>query len=217
MLCHRGVLLVFLVSFAVSCSASDGTNYSLNISTDVHQNNEVNESNATDTSCQLNAVKRVNASELLAVVAEEKSQGKNHSVFFVTFYSLNCPFSKKLAPIFSALPSAFPSLRFFKLNAAKEPHLNLRFGVFGYPSIVFFKNGQALRRYDGPYNSTDLEKFVHETSLVPPLSVRSLARISPPPYVEDEEKERDLFLYFSIAVTLILPLEFLFGRFCSRS
>ena len=206
---------VLIFPTAVFCLASNESGYSLNSSTENISKHELNQSAPLDATCQFNSVKRVNASELLAVISEDKAQGKNGSIFFANFYSLNCPFSKKLAPIYSALPSAYPSVRFFKFNAAKEPHLNLRYGVFGYPSIIMFRNGYAAKRYDGPYNSTELERFVYETSFVPPLS--SFARSPPAPYIDDEEKEKDLFLYFSIVVTIILPVELLYRRFCSRA
>jgi thiol-disulfide isomerase/thioredoxin len=166
---------------------------------------------AADISCRFNTIRKVNASEFLAIVAEEKAHGKNGTVFFANFYSLNCPFSKKLAPIFSQLPAAYPSIRFYRFNAAKEPHLNLRFGVFGYPSILAFKNGMALKRFDGSYNITDLERFVHDVSFVPALG--NVSRIQTPPYSDDEEKETDLFLYFSLVVAALLPLEALCRRF----
>jgi thiol-disulfide isomerase/thioredoxin len=162
-------------------------------------------------SCQLNTVRRVNASEFLGIIAEEKAKERNGSFIFANFYSLNCPFSKKLAPIFSQLPAAFPSIRFFKFNAAKEPHLNLRYGVFGYPSLIAFKNGMASRRYDGPYNLTDLERFVHDISSIP--AIGNISRQPSPAFVEDEEDERDLFLYFSLFVTALLPMELLCRRF----
>jgi thiol-disulfide isomerase/thioredoxin len=161
--------------------------------------------------CRFNTVRKVNASEFLAVIAEEKTQGKNGTVFFVNFYSLNCPYSKKLGPVFSELPAAYPSISFYRFNAAKEPHLNLRFGVFGYPSLIAFKNGMAFRRFDGAYNITDLERFVLDVSYIP--AVGNNSRIMPPPFVEDDEEEKDLFLYFSLAVTALLPLELLCRRF----
>ena len=162
-------------------------------------------------SCLFNTVRRVNASEFLGIITEEKSKEKNGSFVFANFYSLNCPFSKKLAPIFSQLPAAFPSVRFYKFNAAKEPHLNLRYGVFGYPSLIAFKNGMASRRFDGPYNLTDLERFVHDVSSIP--AVGNVSRLPSPAIVDEEEDEKDLFLYFSLFVTALLPLELLCRRF----
>jgi thiol-disulfide isomerase/thioredoxin len=164
-------------------------------------------------SCAFNSVRRVNASEFLGIVTAEKVQEKNGSYIFANFYSLNCPFSKKLAPIFSQLPAAFPSIRFYRFNAAKEPHLNLRYGVFGYPSLIAFKNGIVSRRFDGPYNLTDLERFVHDVSSIP--AIGNISRLPSPTFVDDEKEEKDLFLYFSLLVTALLPLEFMCRRIWS--
>ena len=208
------IFLILYVASSFSVLAMDGFSNETQISPP-ELSSDQNYSIHSDISCQLNEVKKLNATELLGTISADKEQGKNGSIFFANFYSSNCPFSRKLAPHFSELPAAFPSLRFFKFNAAKEPHLNLRFGVFGYPTVFAFKNGMAFKRYDGPYNLSDLERFVQDISFVP--AIGKIARRPLPPYVEQDEDEKDLFLYFSILVSAILPVELLCRRIWSRN
>jgi thiol-disulfide isomerase/thioredoxin len=147
----------------------------------------------------------VNASRVLEILGADKSAGGNGTILFAMFYSSNCPFSKRISPIYSQMPTLFPTLRFIKFNAAKETHLNLRFGIFGYPSLLCFKNGTVSKRFDGLYNTTDLVRFVEDSSNIP------VEKKDPRPMSneEEEEEETDLFLYFSLAVSALLPLEWL--------
>ena len=167
-------------------------------------------------SCATGYDRRLNASELLSIIRDERSAAENGSFFVVSFYSANCPYSKKLAPLYTALPGAFPTVPFYKFNAAKETRLNLRFGIFGFPTLLCFQRGAPSKRFDGTYTIGELVTFVQDCTNV---TAESGFNYQPPAEAAAtglEEAEPDLMLYLSYFVTAALPLEWLCRRLIAR-
>lgn len=65
---------------------------------------------------ETNSVKLVNGSRLTQTLAEAEL----NECFLVLFYVTWCPFSAKLAPIFNALPKAFPNLDILAFDVSKS-------------------------------------------------------------------------------------------------
>jgi hypothetical protein len=65
---------------------------------------------------EINSVQLVNGSRLTNYLSESNST----DCFFVLFFVTWCPFSARLAPIFNALPRAFPNLDVLAFDVSKS-------------------------------------------------------------------------------------------------
>jgi len=70
---------------------------------------------------------------------------KNTSTF-VMFYAPTewCQFSRQLSYVYDELAMYFPQLTLYKIEAFTHEGYDLRFSVFGYPTIHFLENGTII-------------------------------------------------------------------------
>ena len=87
----------------------------------------------------------------------------------ILFYSTQCKFCKELVPIFKKLPGNVPGCQFGVINVS----LNKRCVIMSretvspidvVPFILLFYDGKPYMRYKGPYDISELSKFVSEVS-----------------------------------------------------
>ena len=93
-----------------------------------------------------------------------KSQGA-----LVEFFAPWCGHCKKLAPTFEELASVFTSKKqsvlIAKVDADANRELGQRFGIKGFPTLVWFKpNSLTPETYTGPRDLAGLKKYVEEMS-----------------------------------------------------
>jgi len=85
----------------------------------------------------------------------------------VEFYAPWCGHCKKLAPEYSnaatALKAAGSSVVLAKVDATVESDLAEKFGVRGYPTLKFFRNGDAIE-YDGGRTEKEIINWVTKKS-----------------------------------------------------
>ena len=85
----------------------------------------------------------------------------------VLFYSTQCPHCKTLIPIFKSLPSTTNGCQFGMINVQQNKQVVLMSrdtiaAVQVVPYIVFYVHGKPYMRYHGPYEKSQIVKFIVE-------------------------------------------------------
>lgn len=73
----------------------------------------------------------------------------------VKFYSPNCPYSRKFAPIYEMVAQQYPDVLFVAVNVDQSVQQAGANKVQMLPTVVFFVNGQAVGRIDGVQEQGD--------------------------------------------------------------
>jgi thiol-disulfide isomerase/thioredoxin len=81
------------------------------------------------------------------------------------------------------------SVKFLGVNLAKIPEAKEKFGIQGFSTVAFFKNGQVVKRYSGTLSPDDLVNAIQEIfgmspSVAQPEAEQELPPASPEGYTE---------------------------------
>lgn len=76
----------------------------------------------------------------------------------VKFYSPNCPYSRKFAPIYEGLAAQYPDVLFAAINVDNSVQQAGANKVQMLPTVVFFVNGVAKGRIDGVQDAGDFQQ-----------------------------------------------------------
>lgn len=106
-----------------------------------------------------NEVKLVNGSHLTRTLSDSASL----ECFLVLFYVPWCPFSARLAPLFNALPKAFPNLDILAFDVSKSVGYNTKFGTSAVPMVLLFQHKNVLAKFN--YTEKNLTEFIEFVSL----------------------------------------------------
>ena len=104
----------------------------------------------------------------------------NYEHLLVEFYAPWCAHCKALAPEYE---KAAKSLDLAKVDATKNEALAKRFEVKGFPTLLFFINGEPIK-YEGPRKAQGIINWVNKKSL-PPSTEMECGEIEQ--YAEDNE------------------------------
>ncbi|MEK3732442.1 MULTISPECIES: thioredoxin [Paenibacillus] len=67
----------------------------------------------------------------------------------VDFWATWCPPCKLIAPILDELDQEMPDLKIVKVDVDDNPETASRFGVMSIPTLIVFKNGEAVDKVVG--------------------------------------------------------------------
>ncbi len=90
---------------------------------------------------------------------------KNNEVVVAEFYSPTCQHCKDFekAGIFKALALELPNVQFVKISSVEGLPLHGQYKINGFPTFIYFKNGQQTGKEEGfkqkvPFKKTILER-----------------------------------------------------------
>ncbi|AJY77551.1 thioredoxin [Paenibacillus beijingensis] len=78
----------------------------------------------------------------------------------VDFWANWCPPCKMIAPVLEELDIEIPGLKIVKLNVDDDPITPGSFNVMSLPTLIVFKNGQAVDRIVGFKSKNQLQTLV---------------------------------------------------------
>lgn len=76
---------------------------------------------------------------------------ESSDLILVDFWASWCGPCKMIAPILEELDREKEGFRVYKVNVDEEPALANRFGIEAIPTLIFFKNGEIVKRKTGLY------------------------------------------------------------------
>lgn len=77
----------------------------------------------------------------------------------VDFYADWCGPCKMLTPVIDEIATEHPEVKVVKLNVDNAPEIASRYGVMSIPTLIVFKNGQAVNQsvgYTGKQGIVDM-------------------------------------------------------------
>ena len=84
-------------------------------------------------------------------------------VALVDFWATWCGPCKMLSPVLDELAAEYSDrARFCKVNVDDELELSARFGIASIPTLIFFKNGEILKKTVGYREKDELEETLKE-------------------------------------------------------
>ncbi len=90
-------------------------------------------------------MREIKAKEFDAAIVESSD------LILVDFWASWCGPCKMIAPILEELDREKEGFRVYKVNVDEEPALANRFGIEAIPTLIFFKNGEVVKRKTGLY------------------------------------------------------------------
>ena len=79
------------------------------------------------------------------------------------FWATWCGPCKMLSPVLDELAAEYSDrARFCKVNVDDELELSARFGIASIPTLIFFKNGEILKKTVGYREKDELEETLKE-------------------------------------------------------
>ena len=91
--------------------------------------------------------------------AKEQAAAQNKLIFMDVFAEW-CGPCKMLAPVLHEFADEHAEVKVGKVNVDEEMDLAMRFGVSSIPTLILFKNGEAVKTSVGFVPKAQLESFV---------------------------------------------------------
>ena len=86
---------------------------------------------------------------------------------FVKFFAPWCGHCQKLGPVWESLAGTFRDdqvVKIAKLDCTENKSVCQKYEVAGYPTLVYFRDGEVLEVYKGGRGSKELVEFVEKKS-----------------------------------------------------
>eukprot|EP00890_Picochlorum_soloecismus_P002149 jgi/Picsp_1/2935/NSC_01160-R1_thioredoxin y len=106
------------------------------------------------------------------VIAEAGGSKKTFSTFdelvrqsdlvLVDFYATWCGPCQLMSQVMSEMSPRMPEVSFVKINTEKYPSIASKFQVNALPTLVLFKNGKPVRRFEGALTASQLQQWLVE-------------------------------------------------------
>ena len=85
---------------------------------------------------------------------------KDNEKVFVDFYTDWCGPCKMVGPVVEQLSNEISDVAFVKVNVDEHPQIAQRYGVMSIPTMIAFKNGQAVKTTVGFTPKEALEEMI---------------------------------------------------------
>lgn len=105
-----------------------------------------------------------NAAEFTDAGFDSDVLQSDHPVL-VDFWAPWCGPCRQIAPLIDELAKQFAgSVKIGKVNVDENPALSTQYGINAIPTLLLFKNGQIVERFQGVPPRTRLESALNEVS-----------------------------------------------------
>jgi len=84
----------------------------------------------------------------------------NEGVCVVDFFAEWCPPCKMLSPEFEKVSEGYENIKFFKVDTDKNMELATKYKIELVPTVIFFKNGQEVKRESGYITKEELKQMI---------------------------------------------------------
>ena len=78
----------------------------------------------------------------------------------VDFYSDDCVFCERLAPVLEDVDFEMPFVSIVKINCSRVEGVSDEFGVYAFPTVKLFRSGQELDSVTGFRPAETLKTFI---------------------------------------------------------
>ncbi|MFH1328259.1 MAG: thioredoxin domain-containing protein [Candidatus Bathyarchaeota archaeon] len=93
----------------------------------------------------------------------EKEILQANTLVVVDFWHEQCPWCKKLEPIYSEVSEEYQKTKFAKINVLENhenQHIAAKYGIMGTPTLVFFCEGRSIETFSGFLPKESLKQLV---------------------------------------------------------
>jgi len=91
---------------------------------------------------------------------EYEALAVSSDLLVIDFYATWCGPCKMLAPVFEEVAAKYPDATFVKVNVDEEEELARKFRISVIPTLVFVKNGEAVKTTTGYMDADALSALV---------------------------------------------------------
>ena len=85
---------------------------------------------------------------------------KSEKTVLADFWAVWCGPCRMLSPVVDEIAEEHPEIKVVKINVDEQPELAVQFGVMSIPTLVVFKNGQAVHTTVGVQPKAVIEEMV---------------------------------------------------------
>ena len=92
----------------------------------------------------------------------QQEVAESSQLVLVDFWAAWCGPCKMIAPIVEELSNTRSDVKVCKINVDEQFELAVRYQISSIPTVMFFKNGKAVRRVVGLRSKVELEQIIEE-------------------------------------------------------
>ena len=87
---------------------------------------------------------------------------RDNKLVLVDFFATWCGPCKMLSPIVEEVAAKYDNIAFGKLNVDENPEICEKFGIMSIPTLIFFKNGEAVETSVGLISEERLVEIISQ-------------------------------------------------------
>lgn len=78
------------------------------------------------------------------------------------FWAPWCGPCRMIGPVIEELSQECTDIKFAKLNVDEEPEIAEQYSIMSIPTLILFKNGEAVKRLSGTRGKEELKEWIAE-------------------------------------------------------
>lgn len=85
---------------------------------------------------------------------------KEEKLVLVDFWATWCGPCQMIAPVIEKIAEEHENVKVCKVNVDDEQEIAIKYGVMSIPTLIFFKNGNAIKEVVGFHSKSELEEII---------------------------------------------------------